>query len=191
MVKNNWSIITAGHDYDIITTNMIEFGGDYSPAQELFYTPIKYWYGSAVYPQPRDSNTQKIIVHVCNTWKIWKHTGYDKDLEERWPGIRERYIKNCKMELGYCQFIRVGKNIIVVNVVAEDGLKNAYNSMPLDYLFLEKGLLCLALIAYDMGASIHMPRLACDSAGGDWKLIAHLIDRVFRVRHIDVNVYDI
>ena len=40
--------------------------------------------------------------------------------------------------------------------------------------------------------SIHMPRIGCGLAGGDWKTIENIIQRTFvDIANVDVYVYDL
>jgi len=48
----------------------------------------------------------------------------------------------------------------------------------------------LAEIANQIGASVHMPRIGCGLAGGDWNVVESIINRTLTLRDVDVTVYD-
>jgi O-acetyl-ADP-ribose deacetylase (regulator of RNase III) len=49
----------------------------------------------------------------------------------------------------------------------------------------------MAEFAYEHNASIHMPRIGCGLAGGDWREIEPVIQDELAGRNHDVTVYDL
>jgi O-acetyl-ADP-ribose deacetylase (regulator of RNase III) len=45
-------------------------------------------------------------------------------------------------------------------------------------------------LAHELGASVHMPRIGCGLAGGDWSKVEPLITRRLTDKGIAVYVYD-
>ena len=42
-----------------------------------------------------------------------------------------------------------------------------------------------------MGATVHMPRIGCGEAGGDWNIVSEMIDEALCRESIPVTVYDL
>lgn len=62
---------------------------------------------------------------------------------------------------------------------------------PIRYDAVLEGLRTLADYAIGLGASIHMPRIGCGLAGGDWRIIEAIIQVSLIDPGIDVTVYDL
>ena len=55
-------------------------------------------------------------------------------------------------------------------------LKNDDNGKPpISYDAVEDGLNKVALKAKELNATVHMPRIGCGLAGGEWKIIKEII----------------
>ncbi len=63
--------------------------------------------------------------------------------------------------------------------------------MHVNYGALELGLETLATEALRIGASVHLPRIGCDAAGGRWDRIEAMIQRHLVDAGIPVVVYDL
>src|SRR4051794_21518535 len=68
---------------------------------------------------------------------------------------------------------------------------NGYGSSgpPIRYEAVAECLAGVAVKACDLGASVHMPRIGCGLAGGDWAKIEPLIERQLVANGVDVTVY--
>ena len=59
------------------------------------------------------------------------------------------------------------------------------------YWAIEAGLSDLADEALALEASVHMPRIGCGLAGGDWESIESIITRTLLASGIETTVYDL
>jgi O-acetyl-ADP-ribose deacetylase (regulator of RNase III) len=62
---------------------------------------------------------------------------------------------------------------------------------PVCYKSIEHCLISVAAKAFEIGATVHMPRIGCGLAGGDWNVVESIINRTLTLRDIDVTVYDL
>lgn len=148
----------------------------------------------------------KVIVHVCNDIGLWG-SGFVKAISARWPEPEAAYRQwSCgdnrepePFALGRVQYVRhlnkqwpvdaeEGGEIVVANMVAQRGVINKYNPKPLNEFYLEIALKWVSL-QYNIGASIHMPRIGCGLAGGKWEDVEAIIEKVMPEHH--VVVYDL
>ncbi len=152
---------------------------------------IQYVKGDAT--KPTGTGT-KIIVHVCNDIGAWGK-GFVLALSARWPlpekAYREWFAKSDNFTLGQVQFVQVEKDIYVANLIGQrDIVPDANGQPPIRYKAVEEGLEKIALTAAKKNASIHMPRIGCGLAGGQWRLIEPLIKQKLINKNISVIVYD-
>jgi O-acetyl-ADP-ribose deacetylase (regulator of RNase III) len=137
----------------------------------------------------------KIIAHICNDVGAWGK-GFVLALSRRWPEparafklwYRERGQND--FALGNVQVVAVADSLWVANMVAQHGLKPAQGVPPIRYEALGQCLEKLAADAKSRNASVHMPRIGCGLAGGEWSRIEPLISRMLCEHHVPVTVYD-
>jgi len=152
---------------------------------------IHYLEGDATQPQ---GDGFKIIAHVCNNVGAWG-AGFVLALSKRWkaPEVAYRYwasqLHGQRMPLGEIQTVLAEADIAVVNMIAQRGIGRTAEGIPLQYLALDICLEKLAKHAKQLGASIHMPRIGCGLAGGDWADVERLINS--RLGEVEVYVYDL
>jgi O-acetyl-ADP-ribose deacetylase (regulator of RNase III) len=145
---------------------------------------IQYVKGDATQPQG-DGN--KIIVHICNDIGAWG-AGFVLAISKKWYAPEMAYRNNKKRELGSVDFIRVADDIIVANMIAQKGIGcDAEGNPPIQYGALRIALNKVNHHAWTTGSSIHMPRIGCGLAGGDWNKVEQIIKDVMSV---PVTVYD-
>lgn len=151
--------------------------------------PITYLIGDATRPT-RDGN--KIIVHNCNNAGAWG-AGFVLAISRRWPAPERQYRmfhrSNPKMlALGSVQFVNVEPDIVVANVIGQvlDG-----SHPPIRYEALKFGLLKVSNYANEIEASVHMPRIGCGLAGGEWATVETLVKAAFSEADVPVFVYDL
>ena len=154
---------------------------------------IDYVVGDATAPL---GEGRKIIVHVCNDIGGWG-AGFVLALSARWPEPEAAYRRwfaaraTNDFELGAAQLVDVGDDVWVANVIGqEDVVAAADGTPPIRYEAIEAGLSAVADEAYAMDASVHMPRIGCGLAGGEWPLVEAIIERTLGARRIPVTVYD-
>lgn len=164
---------------------------------------ISYVIGDAT--EPILEVGKRVIAHVVNDQGAWGK-GFVNAVSTKWPEAKSYYRKQARYAkhhfgLGESQFIFVDDNLAVCNMIAQHGLYSSKNPVPLRYDALEQ---CLTKLAYGArsvsGAadaapiapekvSIHMPRIGCGLARGDWGRVSDLIEDA--LWDLSVYVYDL
>lgn len=155
-------------------------------------TPIRYLAGDATSPV---GSGPKIIVHCCNDIGVWG-AGFVLALSKRWEEPERRYrqwaetLRDQELPLGEVQFVQVERDITVGNLIGQHGTWRERGHPPVRYEALAKGFDAVAEWARSAAASVHMPRLGCGLAGGDWRRVEPLILGALSTFDIPVCVYD-
>jgi O-acetyl-ADP-ribose deacetylase (regulator of RNase III) len=145
---------------------------------------IQYVKGDATQPQGEGN---KIIVHICNDIGAWG-AGFVLAVSKKWKQPEIAYRLKKERNLGDIQLVRVTNDIIVANMIAQKGVGyDAEGNPPIQYGALRIALNKVNQTAWETGSSIHMPRIGCGLAGGDWKVVEEIIKDVMSV---PVTVYD-
>jgi O-acetyl-ADP-ribose deacetylase (regulator of RNase III) len=151
--------------------------------------PIQYLTGDATQPRAQGA---KVIVHCCNNLGAWG-SGFVLSLSKRWEEPERRYrewfYREQKPALGEVQFVTVGDDIVVANLIGQIGLRSRSNTRPVQYSAIKKGMSVVADYAKKHNASVHMPRLGCGLAGGSWDFIEPILSEA--LEGLDVQVYDL
>jgi len=101
--------------------------------------------------------------------------------------------------LGSVQFVDVDDDLVVANMISQHGIRRRQGPdgsdigpAPIRYGPLERALLTVAnqAVLYEPAATVHMPRIGCDRAGGSWDRVEPIIRNTLAVSQIDVWVYD-
>jgi O-acetyl-ADP-ribose deacetylase (regulator of RNase III) len=166
---------------------------------------IHYIIGDATLPIETEAEN-RLIVHCCNTLGAWG-AGFVVPLGRRYPLAKDGYKKFIEenkgiISLGEVNEVKVADNIYVENLIGQSFLyKKANGEIPCNYIAIETGFLNIIrkwLSYYEVfhnekqNFSIHMPRIGCGLAGGDWKTIENIIQRTFiDIAEVDVYVYDL
>jgi len=130
----------------------------------------------------------KIIAHVCNDVGRWGK-GFVMAISHKWSQPRWVYLSKQRLILGSVQFVEVvSGEVVVANMIAQRGLRPFGDIPPIRYEALESALLSVDIKASRIGATVHMPRIGCGLAGGDWGKVEKLIQENVLV---DVVVYDL
>ncbi len=163
---------------------------------------IHYIIGDAT--EPVTQSGKNVIAHIVNDQGVWGK-GFVHAISAKWKEPKIYYEKQSKFakkkfRLGEIQWIFIDTNLAVCNMIAQHGLYNANNPVPLRYSALEQCLFKLAngaravagmdksYVEQDVCA-IHMPRIGCGLARGDWDRVSDLIaDALW---DLDVFVYDL
>lgn len=134
----------------------------------------------------------KIIAHVCNNIGAWG-AGFTAALSRRWPGVEKSYlgIPRKFLQLGTCYPVIVERDIMLLHMVAQRGVRSRANPAPLDLDALDLCLRFLGIVAEPLRRPVHMPRIGCGLAGGKWTDIEPLIRQHVTSRGVDVTVYDL
>lgn len=154
---------------------------------------ITYLAGDATRPK---ADGTKILVHICNDIGKWGK-GFVLAISNRWRSPEAIY-KNAfsateKLVLGDVQFVEVEKDIVVANIIGQEGVRSPRDNKslaPIRYTAVRKGLIAVADYALKNKASVHMPRIGCGLAGGRWEEIEPLIEETLIQKNIAVYVYD-
>jgi O-acetyl-ADP-ribose deacetylase (regulator of RNase III) len=149
---------------------------------------IKYVIGDATNPI---GEGEKYILHCCNDKGYWGK-GFVLALSKRWKKPEKMYRAEIKYVLGTVHFVRVEKDICVVNMIAQHDVRpikvNGVIVPPIRYDALRECLTFINKIALGTGATIHAPRFGAGLAGGNWEKIEQLIKETITV---DVTIYDL
>jgi O-acetyl-ADP-ribose deacetylase (regulator of RNase III) len=165
---------------------------------------ISYITGDAT--EPRVDEGLRVIAHVCNDRGGWG-SGFVIALSKRWKKPEQYYrtwhrqFSSGVMSLGQLQMVPVEKNLFVANMVAQERFVSPENPVALRYESLHQCLKRLNewmiswwtishnnMICEEKPMSVHMPRIGCGLAGGDWDKVELLIN--INLKH-DVYVYDL
>ncbi|MFF7597518.1 macro domain-containing protein [Streptomyces mirabilis] len=153
---------------------------------------IAYVRGDATAPSVKGV---KLIAHVCNDIGGWGK-GFVLALSRRWPEPEAAYRAwhrdraHNDFGLGATQFVQVEKYVWVANLIGQRGIRTGSKGVPVRYEAIDTGLAHVAIKAAELDASVHMPRIGCGLAGGDWSRVEPLIMRRLVERGVAVTVYD-
>lgn len=155
---------------------------------------IRYVIGDAT--QTEGEGT-KVIVHVCNDIGAWG-AGFVKALSKRWPEPERSYrlwYQSCKpasMPLGMWKLVYVEDDVFVANLIGQDGIRTTKEGLPpVRYGAISHGLESLGEYCRRQGWSVHMPRIGCGLAGGQWSEIEPIINDTLIAKGVPVTVYDL
>jgi len=170
---------------------------------------IKYVKGDAT--QPEGSGI-KYIIHCCNDIGGWG-SGFVVALSKRWSKPEQNYRHwhkekqwwGAPFELGQVQFVNVGDNCIVVNMIGQHGTVGSdeveveldENKKPLPPIRYDAIGECLDLVRISVlkikttGITVHCPRFGSGLAGGEWEKIEQLLIDRLAAHDVQVTVYDL
>jgi O-acetyl-ADP-ribose deacetylase (regulator of RNase III) len=154
---------------------------------------ISYIIGDATQPA---GDRPKIIVHVCNDVGAWGR-GFVVALSKRWPEPEQRYRawhrreENAPFALGELQFVQVAEILWVANLIGQKDVRTVGGVPPVRYEAIRKGLQRVCAEARRLGASVHMPRIGCGLAGGNWEEVSLIVDQELSQKGVSVTVYDL
>jgi len=165
-------------------------------------TPITYIQGDATDPQAAG---QKIIAHCCNDAGQWG-AGFSGALSRRCPEAELLYRQWSRRDLskpfrlGEVQFVKClrpgaaggggagvgGGDLWAANIIGQVGVRSSTNPRPVRYDALRRGLRDVFLEASVLNASVHMPRIGCGLAGGDWREVELIVNHELAANDIPV-----
>lgn len=154
---------------------------------------IKYVVGDATAPA---GDGIKLIVHICNDIGAWG-AGFVMALSRKWDQPEREYkrIPAKKRKLGYVQYVPVGNNTYVVNMIAQHNIRpNEFGVPMVRYGALETCLNKVVNFARSLDnettpVSIHMPPVGCGLGGGKWSVVKAVLNEAIP-DDIPVTVYD-
>jgi O-acetyl-ADP-ribose deacetylase (regulator of RNase III) len=153
--------------------------------------PIRFVTGDATAPA---GDGPKVIVHVCNDLGKWGK-GFVLAISRRWKEpervYKASFVATPPPALGDVQFVPVEPSIIVANLIGQHGVAmRSSKTPPVRYDAIRDGLARIAAQARSLGATVHMPRIGCGLAGGDWTRVEPVIAETLCAADVDVTVYD-
>ena len=140
------------------------------------------------------SDHVNIIPQICND--VGKYgAGLSGALAARWPAVQAAYFEwhggqgkgsSGPLELGHIQTVRVERHVMVINMIAQHGVRGRYNHKPIRYQALEMCLIRLFGIFSQLSArfadghfQFWVPRIGTGLAGGEWSNIKEKVDHWF------------
>ncbi|MGC2234963.1 MAG: hypothetical protein WA584_02210 [Pyrinomonadaceae bacterium] len=155
--------------------------------------PINYTVGDATMPQTPGN---KIIAHVCNDIGAWGK-GFVLAISKLSPAPERAYRdwyqgrEQNDFALGAVQFVRLSPEISVANIIGQHGIRTISGTPPIRYDAVETALEIIGRKALETEASVHLPRIGCGLAGGNWSKIEPLLEKQICVKDVAVFVYDL
>jgi len=151
---------------------------------------ITYLHGNALDPR---GTGHKIIAHIVNDKTPNWGAGFPSVMKNKWPGVqkdfREWTLSSQKnLSLGEIHATPVADDLTVIHMVAQHGYGPS-TKPRIRYAALRTCLNKLASFALSKSASVHMPKIGTGQAGGDWFIVADLIDDALIRQNIAVTVY--
>jgi|ERR1043166_516562 O-acetyl-ADP-ribose deacetylase (regulator of RNase III) len=162
-----------------------------APDPELETTnAIRYIRGDATRPGP---DGHRIIAHIVNDKTPNWGGPFARALRQRWPVAQSEFIEWAKqspshLSLGSVHLSSLTQDLSVATMVCQHGYGDTAKPR-LRYGKLQDCLQQLARIAAGSKSSVHMPRIGSGQAGGDWNLIAGLIEEILCSIGVVVTVY--
>lgn len=150
---------------------------------------IIYLKGDATEPV---GNGIRFIAHVCNNKGGWG-AGFVLALSKKWQEPEIIYRNSIKQgqNLGDISIAYLKEDIIIINMIAQEGYVSKNNPIAIRYEALEKCFKKMLKHITHSNATLHMPRIGCGLAGGKWEKIEPIIKRCFSERNIQVYIYDL
>jgi hypothetical protein len=153
---------------------------------------LRFVVGDATLPQ---GSSLRYILQVVNAAGKYG-AGFSGALSARWPKVESQYRqwwreKYGHLNLGEIQEIQILSDLVVINMVAQKDIVSKNNPKPIDYVALQQCLSKVGIIISEINGSVHIPRIGCGLAGGDWSVVESLIDSDLLKRGINVTVYDL
>lgn len=162
---------------------------------QRFDTTITYVSGDATLPT---CEGVKVIAHICNDVGKWGK-GFVLALGARWPQAEHAYrawhlTKGTNsvppFKRGELQLLKVSEDTFIANMIAQEGIASYLNEKPIRYDALEQCLTKLAEFAVTTRSSVHMPRIGCGLAGGEWWEVEQIIMKTLVAKGVVTYVYD-
>ncbi len=152
---------------------------------------INYIEGDATEPA---GGGRKMILHICNDIGKWGK-GFVLAVSRRWKEpervYREAFKEPSPLALGDVQFVRVSGTVTIANLIGQHGITARAGGLPpVRYEAIRTGLMKVAAQAKAEGMSVHMPRIGCGLAGGEWTTVEQIIAESLVGQGIEVTVYD-
>jgi len=126
------------------------------------------------------------IVQVVNNVGAYG-AGVSGAIAKKWPAVKKRY-EEYLMLIGNADVFPIGDSLFMANLYAQNGLRSKTNPKPLRYGHLSQTLSTLEVHGFNC---IHMPKIGCGLAGGDWNIVSEIIQDTLVDYGIEVYVYEL
>jgi len=148
--------------------------------------------GDATHPR---GDGLRIVAQVVNNKTPNWGGGFALVVRKNWPQVQRDFQEwvgggSGRLRLGSVRFVLVDESLGFLSMVCQHG----YGPSPLPrirYNALGACLVSVAEIAREKQASVHMPRIGCGQAGGDWSIVSELIEEKVCRQGVPVTVYDL
>jgi hypothetical protein len=163
-----------------------------SQTQQPAIPKIQHLIGDAL--EPRGTGA-RIVAHVVNDGTPRWGGGFARVVAQRSAEAQSDFIEwtsqdRSRLRLGNHHVFRLAPDLYIFHMIAQRGF--GYSPKPrIRYHHLETCLNSLSELASQISASVHMPRIGCGQAGGNWAVVSELIDETLCRRGIEVTVYDL
>lgn len=154
---------------------------------------IEHLIGDAT--NPVGDKGMKFIAHCCNNIGAWG-AGFVLALSRRWGMPELMYRKwaqekpfDMRESLGKVQVIPVERDIMVVNIIGQEGTGFKDGVAPIRYDAIKTGFEKIQEVMEGhskKNPTLHLPRIGAGLAGGDWDKIEEIIKETVK---FPVNVY--
>ena len=152
--------------------------------------PLQFSTGDATAVSDRPA----VIAQICNDIGAWGR-GFVLAISKQWRQPEKNYrswaaSKSDDFKLGSLRCVEVEPGLWIANMIAQRDIRIRDGIPPIRYEALRECLKTLAVFCLQHGASVHMPRIGCGLAGGQWGLVEPIIDECLCTRGIATTVYD-
>lgn len=197
--KRSWSLTAKPEPVEVQCVGVPPFPGQRLPRVLALLLPrasgerpreIVEVVGDATAPQ---GEGPKLIVHLVNDQTPNWGGEFAKHLRARYPRAQQMFKEWVEelpdnLSLGNVQFGVLSDELSVATMVAQRGYRPSVKPR-IRYAALRECLETVSTRARDDGFSTHMPRIGTGGAGGQWDIVAELIDEALVRRGVDVTVY--
>lgn len=144
--------------------------------------------------QPRGDSPHLVVQVMNNVGKRWGG-GFPAAVARRWRAAEDDYRQwfaslSKRPDLGAVRFFDTQTGIHIATIVAQDGL-GRNRAKRVRYNALTNGLDAVRQHATEYGMTVHMPRIGCGQAGGDWRVVSELVEDALTQFGVGTWVYDI
>jgi len=194
----------AGTEFRIEAVGIAPYPGSSTPraagllvpaaqAPEPVLDSIEYLLGDGTKPH---GEGRRMIVQVVNDEALtWGGDGFAAAVRRAWPHAQEdfrHWVGNRRenLKLGRVHFSSVVNDVQVASIVAQHGYGPSQRPR-IRYGALREGLVEVARVARESGATVHMARIGCGLAGGAWDVVEELLWLTMGRTGMRATVYDL
>jgi O-acetyl-ADP-ribose deacetylase (regulator of RNase III) len=136
-----------------------------------------------------DPSSKKLLCHCCNDIGVMG-AGVALAIANRFPIVKEEYLKQDKYVLGEVQFVSVTPLLVVANIIGQHGIGRRNN--PIRYDALRQGFQTIAKRVTNTLEEVHIPKfIGCGLAGGDYSVVSRLIEEELLFCGVRVFCYEL